>query len=318
MSDFGFQQKSFQSRRTSIAFFFMLFAVLLVWTILFSPDLGGFISARPSTELRVDFVNIGQGDGVLVVTPMGRTYLIDGGTHVPSSQARRQNRELMHNYLRDNGITSLDGIVVTHWHNDHIGGINQVLNLYETKKIWEIPGDFTTSAYDSYVRITGERNVERIVVTAGDVLDWGEDIFVQVIHPYREITGNTSTDMNNMSVVLLLRYGEVQVMLTGDIEEEAQREIVKYGDAIKSQIVKVPHHGSTTSDYRPFLNLVSPKYAIIQVGRNNPFRHPSQDVIELYREMGTRIYRNDIHGNIRLFIGGENSEDFRIEVDQRL
>lgn len=318
MGKFGFEQKSFQSKKTNIVFFILLIAVIFVWALLISPDHGGLASVDLSQQLRLDFVNVGQGHAVLIRTPMGQAYLVDGGTNIPYSQARRENRELIQSYLRDLGVRKLDGVVVTHWHNDHLGGINQVLEMYKVDKIWEIPTDFDTEAYRKYEEITARRRVRRITARAGDVLEWGNELFVQVLHPDSGSRGHSFSDQNNMSIVLAIRYGKVQVLLTGDIEQEAQREVVKYGSGLNSQVMQIPHHGANTSDFMPFIEEVSPQVGVIQVGRNNPFNHPSDSILLAYSQLNTNLYRTDRHGNVRLLIGGKTPDDYRFDVDRRL
>lgn len=318
MSNYGFEQKSFQSRKTNFVFFLLLIAVLFVWAVFLSKDLGGLVQTNLNPELRVDFVNVGQGDAIIVRTPGGKTFLIDGGTGVTMADARREKRELIQNYLRDLGIKRLDGMVVTHWHNDHLGGIVPVLRLYDVPKIWECPTDFETDAFKKYEELCTKKRIRRISTKAGDVLEWGNELFVQVLHPDTKSRSHGYSDMNNMSVVLLIRYGKVQTILAGDVEDESEREVLKYGPQLKSQIIKIPHHGSDTSDYSPFLKAISPEVGILLVGRNNPFKHPSEKAMLAYGSIGTKIYRSDRHGNIRLSIGGRDEKDYRIEVDRRL
>jgi competence protein ComEC len=234
------------------------------------------------------------------------------------ADARRENRELIQNYLRDQSITRIDGIVVTHWHNDHLGGIIPVLRLYEVPQVWETPTDHNTEIFEKYAGICKQKRIRRTSVRAGDILEWGNELFVQVLHPEKIIETREYSDINNMSVVLLIRYGRVQVLLGGDIEEEGEREVLQYGEGINSQIFKIPHHGSDTSVYKPFLRMVSPEVGIMQVGRNNSFKHPSDKALMAYSSLGTKIYRTDRHGNIRLFIGGKDESDYRFEVDRRL
>lgn len=318
MSKYGFEQKSFQSRKTNFVFFILLIGVLFVYAMLLSSDLGGLVEANLSTELRLDFINVGQGDAILVRTPSGKNYLIDGGATTTVADARKEDRELVQLYLRDQGITRLDGIVVTHWHNDHLGGIVPLLRLYDVPQIWECPTSANTDTYAAYEELCQKKRIRRISTQAGDVLEWGNELFVQVLHPDQKSKANSYADMNNMSIVLLLRYGKVQTFLAGDIEEEGEREVMKYGEGIRSQIIKIPHHGSDTSDYAPFLRAVAPEVGVMQVGHNNSFRHPSDKTLLEYGNLGTKIYRTDKHGNIRLIIGGKDEKDYRFVVDQRL
>ncbi|MDN5280418.1 MAG: competence protein ComEC [Clostridiales bacterium] len=318
MAKYGFEQKSFQSRKTNFVFFFLLIAVLYVWAVLLSDDLGGLVQTNLHPELRIDFVDVGQGDAMVVRTPAGKTYLIDGGTNVTMADARRENRELIQNYLRNLGITRLDGVVITHWHNDHLGGIIPVLRLYDVPQIWECPTNFETDTFKKYEDICAKKRIRRISARAGDVLEWGNELFVQVLHPDKKTRTHEYSDMNNMSIVLMIRYGKVQTLLAGDIEEEGEREVLKYGEGIKSQILKIPHHGSDTSDYSRFLKTVSPEIGVLMVGRNNSFRHPSDKALLAYGALGTKIFRTDRHGNIRLSVGGKDEKDYRFVVDRRL
>ncbi len=317
MSKFGYEQKSFQSKKTNFVFASLLILVFFVWALLLSPDHGGLVAINIAPELRVEYINVGQGDAILVRTPMGKNYLIDGGANVPITEARREGRELVHNYLRTLGIGHLDGVVITHWHNDHLGGLLPVLRLYDVDVVYEPPGSFETEAYKDFEAICAKRHIKRVTTKAGDVLEWGNELFVQALHPEKPLSSREYSDVNNLSIVLLVRYGRVQMMFAGDIEEDAEREVMKYGEAVKSQILKVPHHGSDTSDYFRFLQLVSPEVGVIMVGANNVFRHPSPRTLTNYERIGTKLYRTDRHGNICLIVGGKDPGDYRFELNQR-
>ena len=318
MSKFGFEQKSFQSKKTNFVFFALLILVVFVWALVLSPDHGGLVEANLNPELRIDFINVGQGDAILIRTPRGKNFLIDGGNNVTVTDARREGRELVQNYLRQQKISKLDGVVVTHWHNDHLGGLIPVLRLFEVDKVYETPSSFYSDSWKSYDEICTKSRIKRTSLKAGDVLEWGNELFVQVLHPDKPGKEKTYADVNNMSIVLLLRYGKVQILLPGDIEEDSEREVMKYGEGIRSQIIKVPHHGADTSDYLSFLKMVKPETGVIMVGRSNAFKHPSPRTISHYDQVGTKLYRTDRHCNIRLQVGGKDSADYRFVVDQRL
>ncbi len=318
MSKFGYEQKSFQSKKTNFVFILLLVIVIFLWALVLSPDHGGLVNAGLNAELRIDFVNVGQGDAIIIRTPKGKVFLIDGGINVPVADARREGRELIQNYLRNQKISKLDGLVITHWHNDHLGGLIPVLRLFDIEKIYETPTTFNTESWQTYDEICKKSRIPRVSVKAGDVLEWGNELFVQVLNPEKPSNSKAYSDVNNLSIVLLLRYGKVQTLLAGDIEEDAEREVMKYGEAIRSQILKVPHHGSDTSDYLSFLEMVKAENGIIMVGRSNAFNHPSVRALSHYERVGTKLYRTDRHGNIRLFVGGKDSRDYRFVVDQRL
>jgi competence protein ComEC len=224
---------------------------------------------------------------------------------------------LTHNYLRSLGVGRLDGVVITHWHNDHLGGLLPVLRLLDVDVVYEPPGSFETEAYKDFEAICSKQHIRRVTTKAGDVLDWGNELFVQALHPEKPLTGKEYSDVNNLSIVLLIRYGKVQMLFAGDIEEDSEREVMKYGESIKSQVLKVPHHGSDTSDYFRFLQMVSPEVGVIMVGANNAFKHPSPRTLTNYGRIGTKLYRTDRQGNIRLFVGGRDAKDYRFEQDQR-
>ncbi|MBI3038201.1 MBL fold metallo-hydrolase [bacterium] len=320
MAHYGFEQKSFQDNKVRFLFVLNFLVVVYVWAIFLSPEHGGFYPDKSHTDLLIDFINIGQGDSILVRTPRGKNFLIDGGTNVPATQARSQNRELVQGYLRKTGVKRIDGIVVTHPHNDHLGGIIQVLKQFKVKKVWENGVVFNTVTYKDYVEICEKKRVPREVVKSGDILDWGDELFVEVLHPNQPLKPRdlSNTEMNNSSVALFLRFGLFSILFPGDVEEASEMEISKYGKDLKCQVIKVPHHGSSTSIFKTFLNFVSPEAGVIQVGKDNPFRHPTREMLELYQERGIRVWRNDRHGTVRLTVGGKDPKDFNFMVDRGL
>jgi competence protein ComEC len=288
MADYGFEQRSFQSTAHRFLFIVLFLVCIGVWAVFLSPDLAGLLPPAFHRELLLDFINVGQGDAILVRTPRGRAYLIDAGTNVPLAQARSEGRELVHHYLRREGITRLDGVVVTHPHNDHLGGIPPVLKLLRVDRVWECGSKIDTVTYQDYVSLCQQKRIPRQSVQAGDLLDWGDELFVQVLHPVEVVNSEEYSDLNNMSVTLLMRYGKVTVLLTGDIEEKVEMELTRYGPGLKAQVIKVPHHGSETSLYKPFLELVAPEPLV-------------RDPIELcFDEDGRMFLLHDGHNLLRI------------------
>lgn len=318
MAEYGFEQKSFQNTSMKVYFVIVFLIMILVWAMALSPDQGGIGPSAMNPKFRIDFVNVGQGDSILIRTPRGRAYLVDGGMNVTTTQAVREKRELIQNYLRTKRIRRLDGIVVTHNHNDHLGGIASVLKMIKVDRIWDSGSVSNTQTYKDYAELCSKKRIPRATAKAGDVLDWGSELFVTVLHPESVSKSQEFSETNNMSVTLLVKYGKVSVLLCGDIETEAEEEIARYGEAIHAQVVKIPHHGSDTSINPRFWNLVKPDKGIIMVGRDNPFGHPKIEALELYRKMKIVLERTDENGTISLLVGGETETDYTVEVDRNL
>lgn len=318
MTEYGFEQTSFQGTSKKVTFVIVFLIMISIWAMVLSPDHGGIGPSAMNPRLRIDFANVGQGDAILVRTPRGRAYLIDGGMNVSSTQAVRESRELIQNYLRMKRIRHLDGIVVTHNHNDHLGGIIPVIRLIKVDRIWDCGSVSNTQTYKEYADICEKKRIPRMTAKAGDVLDWGSELFVTVLHPEAISKSQEFSEMNNMSVTLLIKYGKVTTLLCGDIETEAEEEVARYGDAIHAQVVKIPHHGSDTSINKRFWEYVAPETGIIQVGRDNPFGHPKIEALDLYRKKNIALKRTDVNGSVRLLVGGEHERDYAVEVDRNL
>lgn len=301
---------------SNLLIIFLILTLIFLINLLLSDDLLGLFGAKLNEELIVEFINVGQGDAILVRTPKGRNFLIDGGMNVSYEDAKKSGRELVQLYLKSKNIRYLDGIVITHAHNDHISGLLPVLKTFNIAKVWEAGVNIHSPVYYEFKKLCERRRISKSYIKAGDILDWGDELFVQVLHPeYTKKLFVSDVDLNNMSAVIILKYGLVSIMLAGDIEEKAQIEIARYGSALKSDVIKIPHHGADTSLYEPFLSFVKPKYGIIQVGKHNPFNLPSEKTINTYKKFDTKIYRTDIHGTISLHVIGRNENDYYFRVD---
>ena len=318
MKSFGIKEKSFTNQNINALLGTLGILVIIVLAIIASPDHAGLVDKSMDSSLRIDFINVGQGDSILLRTPKGRNFLIDGGTNITEVEAGKAGREAVHSYIRSLKVRKLDGLVITHWHNDHLSGLLPVLKQINVAVIYEVPAGIKSDAYREYETLCKRMNIKRTTVKAGQILEWGDELFVQVLHPEDTYASEKASEINDDSVVLAVRYGKVQTLLCGDIEEDSEREILKYNEALKSQIVKIPNHGADTSDYQPFLKMVGARVGIISVGSNNPFKYPSNRTLERYEALGTKIYRTDYNGNIHAVISGKDENDFHISVDRNL
>lgn len=318
MNIYGFEKKSFSSPMTRTLLAVLTGLIILIYSLLFSRNMMGLIDVNICEDLRIEIVNVGQGDCSIIRTPKGRTILIDGGTNVSVKEARQIGRVRIQDYLAKLGIDEIDAVVVTHWHVDDFSGLIPVLKEYKIHTVFETANLFRNDLYNEFDELCTKKGIHRETVKAGKRLELGDEIFVQVLNPEETFGSANHSEINDDSIVLLVRYGKVQVLMCADIGEDAEREIVKYNKGLKSQIIKVPDHGADRSGYKPFFEMVDASVGLISVGANNPFGYPSVKHLEYLEGRGTKLYRTDLNGNLHVRIGGKDENDFTISVDRKL
>jgi len=233
-------------------------------------------------ELTVTYLDVGQGDSSVIELPDGKTMVIDTG---------RTGRETA-SFLKYRGKEAFDTIVLSHVHNDHTGGMDYLIKRFKIKELWDngrliLPQNLSAS--------TKHRRLNR-----GDMIE-GKGYSIYVFHPYLEfytMYGNENVAADNDSLVLKIEGKNKSFLFTGDIEEEAEEDVLLLGKWLKSNVIKVPHHGSKTSAYEPFLEAASPQIAVISVGRDNPFGHPHEETLDALN--GIKIFRTDLDGAIKI------------------
>lgn len=231
----------------------------------------------------IRFIDVGQGDSALIQCD-GSYMLIDGGDNKQSSR--------IYSILEQGEISKLDYIIATHPDADHIGGLSGALN-YATVDICFCPvTEHDTKTFDNLVKYLNKQNKEIIVPKAGDIYKLGSAT-VTILAPIIN-----SSESNNNSIVTMIKYGNNSFVFTGDAEDVEEYSILSRGYDIKCDLLKVGHHGSrySTSDY--FLAACRPQYAVISVGKDNEYGHPTKEVLDKLTAIGTEIYRTDLQGDI--------------------
>lgn len=249
----------------------------------------------------ISFIDVGQGDSMLISTPKGKKILIDGGGS-RDEELFNIGKQTLIPYLLNKGITKLDYILISHFDSDHVGGILSVLEELKVEKVI-ICEQEENENYRRFKEIVKNKKIKVYVVKKGDNVKIEENILLNILWPKDEKIKENA--INNNSIVAKLNYKSFSILLTGDIEKIAENEILKEyenSNILNANILKVAHHGSKSSSINEFLEKVKPQIALIGVGEKNTFGHPNEGVLKRLENINTKIYRTDKKGEITIKI----------------
>lgn len=278
-----------------------------------------FSAARPDGRLRVEFLDVGQGDSALVTTPDGTTILIDGGGQPSISWAnndsdageptferdtRSVGERAVSEFLWSRGLDRVDYLIATHADADHIDGLNDIARNFKVRGAIVARAPVNDSEFAKFAQTLNNARVPLEIVGAGDVIQLG-DVLIDVLWP-RAIQTADSPSRNNDSIVLRVRFGEKSFLFNADIEKETEAALVKTGAGLKTDVVKVAHHGSKTSSIEQFVAAARPAIAVISVGRHSMFGHPHREVVERWRAGGAQVMTTGEKGTISVTTDGKN------------
>lgn len=248
-------------------------------------------NSRLDGEVYVHFIDVGQGSSTLI--QQGKNgILIDSGL--------ADYGDTVSDFIKSCGVTDIEYVIATHPHDDHIGSLPQVMDDFTVGKIimpelaeFNTP---TTRVYERLIDYIVDNNIDAYAAEFGDIYEM-DDVKVQILGPVKQVK-----DLNDMSVICKVYAGESTFMLLGDAEKEELASVYeynnKYGADLKSDVILMGHHGSSTSIYRPFLEKVDAKTAVISCGRNNSYNHPHKEALDYCKQNGIAVVRTDIHGTI--------------------
>jgi len=241
----------------------------------------------------IHFLDVGQGDSTLLSLPSGEIILVDAGE--PSAGPK------VSGYLKDLGISRIDHLIFTHPHDDHIGGIFPIMRDFEVINVYD--NGFSNSdsdIYKKYISLIKKGPSIYHILRTGASLIFG-DISIEVLNPQPPPTGNHNRD----SIVMKIIYGNINLIMAGDMDSKGERELLKRFPDLSSRILKVSHHGDMDSTSDDFLKSLSPEIAIISVGIANKYARPHQEVLRRLNSAGSRVYRTDINGDIIMKTDGK-------------
>ncbi len=266
----------------------LLLAVLALITV-------GIFSVSPERAFTVSFLNVGQGDAILIQSPTGTQVLVDGGA--TRGVLRELSRALP---LFDR---TLDAVVATHPDQDHIGGLVHVLSRYEVEYFLESGNSADTPAYHALERELEQENPVRVVARAGTRILLGGGAYLEVLFPDRDVSG---VESNTASVILRVVYGDTEVLLTGDAPASIERHLTTCALSgqctVQADVLKAGHHGSKTSSDPAFIDAVDPQTVVFSRGCDNRYGHPAPEVVERFRERSVELLDTCEHGTITLTV----------------
>lgn len=258
-------------------------------------EMPGAISQDKKTlsPLEVHFLDVGQADCILIKTPLQKVILIDSG--------KNSHENTVVSYIKSQGIDTIDAVVGTHPHEDHIGGLDAVINNFDIGKIFMPKVSHTTKTFEDVLNAVKNKGLKVTTAFAGTNIEVDTNLKVEMLSPNSE----TYDDMNNYSAVIKLSYNNTSFLFTGDAESISEQEMISKGYDLKADVLKVGHHGSATSTTALFLNKVSPQYAIISVGKENSYGHPDNLILNRLNTFGVEVFRTDEAGTIIATSDGE-------------
>jgi competence protein ComEC len=259
---------------------------------------GGSNLTAVNAPLTVKVLDVGQGDAILI-RAQDQVVLVDTGD-VPAKD------ELV-KMLKSQGITTIDKLIITHPHADHLGGAIAVLQEFTVKQIYDSGQKTTSNLYKQYLTQIQKKKIPFTVVSAGMTIDLGNEMTLKILAPDKQLFTGGEADLNNNSIVAKLVYHDFSMLLTGDAESQSEdRMLKKDASILKSTVLKSGHHGSRTSSSGPFLQAVNPEAAIISLGANNEYHHPHPSTLKKYQDKKIAIYRTDKNGTVTVSSDGKN------------
>ncbi len=267
---------------------------------------------KDERALEIISLDIGQGDAILVKTPENQTMLIDGG---PNNNVLSKLGEHLPALTK-----RIDIVLLTHPHADHVTGLVEVLKRYNIGAVILSGVDLKTDVYSEFLKVITEKNIPVVIAEAGEAIHFDKNIEFDILSPERagnlvfnkksEGFSGAGNDVNDTSIVGKLMFNDFSILLTGDATFKIEAWLLAYGENLKSDILKVGHHGSKYSSSLSFLKLVSPKAAIIEVGAKNRYGHPSEAVLSRLKMINTNVFRADLNGDIKILTDGFTTNIF--------
>jgi len=292
----------FKSNKSAIVFTAAGFVLLIILVWAFRP-------LPPILE--TVFLSVGQGDSAVLITPSHHVVVIDCGPG--GREGFDAGRSVVAPFLKRKGVDTIDALVITHPHEDHIGGALSVLKSFQVRNVLDAGVAHPTGIYRDFLKEVEHRSVKYIRFRRGAKLSFDDGVSIEALNPPADLIASADLDnnfLNDNSIVLIVKYRGVRLLFAGDAGRFAEENMLTSGCNLRAQVLKVAHHGSRRASSAEWIKAVNPKAAIISVGRGNQFGHPSPATLHALEANGVRVYRTDLNGGITVITDGR-----RIAVD---
>lgn len=256
------------------------------------------VNFQTNENIKIHFIDVGQGDSIFIELPNNETMLIDAG--------ESSKEEVVSEYINTLGYNKINYVIGTHPHSDHIGGLAHIINSFNIEKIYMPKALSTSKTYENLLNTIYKNNKNIITAKAGIKIIDEDNLKINILAP----NNNNYSNLNNYSVVIKINYKSKSFLFMGDAEILSENEILT---DVSADIIKIGHHGSDTSSSESFLSKVNPKYAIIMVGENNKYNHPNQTILDRLERNNIITYRTDLNGNIVITSDGN---EINVEVSR--
>jgi competence protein ComEC len=246
-----------------------------------------------SGQMSVSFIDVGQGDSILVKTPNGKNILIDTST--------KDEKDKFFSYIEINKIKRIDVLIATHPHEDHIGNMAELISNYDIGDIYMPKVTSNTKTFLNVMDAVRKKGLKIKSARTGVSFET-DGVKFEMLSPNKD----KYESLNNYSPVIKVKYGEKVFLLTGDAEKLSESEILSKGYDIKADVIKIGHHGSSSSSSKEFIKKVNPVYAVVSCGQGNDYNHPHKETVKLLSSLGIKLYRTDIDGSIVFTTDGKS------------
>jgi len=269
--------------------------IVLIILLLLLPALALEYTSRPSPSgPEVYFLDVGQGDAILIRNSSGKNILIDGG---PDELVLEKIGRILPYTDR-----KIDVMILTHPHADHLIGLIAILKRYQVDNVIYTGANYSDASYRHFKELISQK-ASKITLAQSDIsLDLDNNCSLDILFPFTSLSDQDFKNINNSSIVSELGCGQNKILLTGDAEKEVEKDLLENYPDLQAQVLKLGHHGSKTASTLEFLEQVNPNLAIILVGKDNKYNLPSPEILENLQELGPKVIRTDIDGGLKIWL----------------